>query len=85
MIDLSLWDGASSGLLDEAHVTEVGAAIEPGSVAAILIYEILWEIALAETLAQHGARSPAARRSRSEISRSGAPGGQKEPGCEHTR
>ena len=33
-----------------------GAAIEPGSVAAILIYEILWEIALADTLAQHGAR-----------------------------
>lgn len=55
-VDLGLWDGASSGLLDQSDVDEVGSAIEPGSVAGILVYENLWAVSLATALRRHGAR-----------------------------
>ncbi|GMU79851.1 MAG: hypothetical protein AMXMBFR46_26400 [Acidimicrobiia bacterium] len=38
-IDIERWDGASSGLLDQSDIDKVGAAIDPGSLAGILVYE----------------------------------------------
>jgi hypothetical protein len=38
-VDLSAWAGASSGLLDGSDVGEISAAMHPGSVAIVAIYE----------------------------------------------
>jgi hypothetical protein len=55
-VDLTVWRGAFSGLLDEADIAEIGGEIRPGSLAAIVVYENLWIVALDETLERHGAR-----------------------------
>ena len=39
--DFSVFEGASSGLLDGSDFEEVAAALQPGSIAAILVYEQL--------------------------------------------
>ena len=38
-VNLSAWAGASSGLLDDSDVTEIAAAMQPGSVAVVVIWE----------------------------------------------
>ena len=53
-IALDAWDGAESALLDESDVREVGAAIAPGEFAAVVVYENLWVLSLAQRLAAHG-------------------------------
>jgi len=55
-VDLSVWEGAYSGLLDDSDIGEIGCAIEPGSVAGILVYESLWTLDLDAVLHGHGAR-----------------------------
>jgi len=55
-IDLSAWAGASSGLLDEADVDEIAEAIEPGAVAAVIVYENRWILGLADAWRRDGAR-----------------------------
>ena len=55
-VDLSVWQGAYSGLLDDSDIGEIGGAIEPGSVAGILVYESLWTLDLDAVLRGHGAR-----------------------------
>ncbi len=40
-VDVSAW-GGYSGILDEADLTAVAAAISPGSLAAALVYENVW-------------------------------------------
>ena len=55
-VDLGVWTGAYSGLLDDSDVAEIGRAIEPGSVAGIVIYENLWTLDLDALLHTHGAR-----------------------------
>jgi hypothetical protein len=54
--DLSVWEGASSGLLDRADVDQIAAEIEPGSVAAVIVYENLWTVNLINTWRRDGAR-----------------------------
>jgi hypothetical protein len=41
-VDLTAWAGASSGLLDDSDVDEISAAMQPGSVAVVVIYENRW-------------------------------------------
>jgi hypothetical protein len=53
---LSAWAGASSGLLDEADLGQLAAAIEPGSVAAVIVYENRWVLSLADAWRRDGAR-----------------------------
>jgi len=36
---VSQWAGSSSGLLDDSDVDEVASAIQPGSAAAVIVYE----------------------------------------------
>lgn len=39
--ELAVFDGASSGLLDAQDLRTVGARLEPGRIAAVLVYEQL--------------------------------------------
>jgi hypothetical protein len=59
---LAIFDGASSGLLGPQDLAEVGEALEPGSAAAILVYENRWAAPLATALARGGARLVAGAR-----------------------
>jgi hypothetical protein len=54
--DLSAWAGASSGLLDEADVSQIAATIGPGATAAVIVYENRWILALADAWRRDGAR-----------------------------
>ncbi|MBV9384448.1 MAG: hypothetical protein JOY82_01020 [Streptosporangiaceae bacterium] len=55
-IDLGAWAGASSGLLDDADVREIAAAIQPGAAAAVIVYENRWILGLADAWRRDGAR-----------------------------
>ena len=55
-VDLSAWAGASSALLDDSDVSEISAAMEPGSVAVVVIYENRWVLGLVDTWRRDGAR-----------------------------
>ena len=55
-VDLSTWAGASSGLLDDSDVTEIAAAMQPGSVAVVVIYENRWALGLVDAWRRDGAR-----------------------------
>jgi len=54
--DLSAWAGASFGLLDEADLGQLAAAIDPGSAAAVIVYEDRWVLSLADTWRRQDAR-----------------------------
>jgi len=55
-VDLSDWVGASSGILDEDDVHDVATTIQPGSVAAIVVYENRWVLRLVDAWQHEGAR-----------------------------
>jgi Family of unknown function (DUF6325) len=55
-VDLSAWAGASSGLLDDSDVGEISAAMQPGSVAVVVIYENRWVLGLVDAWRRDGAR-----------------------------
>lgn len=48
--------GASSGLLSEEDAGEAAAALEPGSTAAVLVYENRWAAPFAAALRRSGAQ-----------------------------
>jgi uncharacterized protein DUF6325 len=54
-LDARLW-GLSSGLLDQSDIDEVAAAIEPGSLAGILVYENVWAVPMWTALDRSTAR-----------------------------
>ncbi len=49
-LDLTIFEGAASGLLDESDLADAAAVIEPGSSAAILLYENVWAKAFVHEL-----------------------------------
>jgi Family of unknown function (DUF6325) len=53
---IGAWSGASSGLLDEADVEHISAAIQPGAAAAVIVYENRWILRLADSWRRSGAR-----------------------------
>jgi len=55
-LDLTIWEGVASGLLDESDVVEVGSTLAPGRFAAIVIYENLSILAVTRRVAAHGLR-----------------------------
>jgi hypothetical protein len=55
-VDLTAWAGASSGLLDDSDVGEVSAAMQPDSVAVVVIYENRWVLGLVDAWRRDGAR-----------------------------
>lgn len=54
--EFAVFQGASSDLLDEGDINEAGSAIEPGTSAAVLIWENLWAAPLAGALRGNGAQ-----------------------------
>jgi hypothetical protein len=54
-LDTRLW-GLTSGLLDQSDVDEVAAAIEPGSLAGILVYENVWAVPMWTAIDRSSAR-----------------------------
>jgi uncharacterized membrane protein len=54
--DLKAFDGASSDLLGDDDLTEAAEALEPGTAAAVIVYENRWAAHLATTLRRSGAQ-----------------------------
>lgn len=55
-VEFEVFNGASSNLLDDGDFAEAANAIEPGSSAAILLWENLWAAPLAGALRGAGAQ-----------------------------
>ena len=53
---LTVFEGASSGLLGDDDYSEAGAALEPGCSAALLVYENTWAAPFASALRRSGAQ-----------------------------
>ena len=59
-IDVALFEGVSSGLLDESDLADAASVIEPGSSAAILLFENRWARSFTQALRRGGAELVAA-------------------------
>jgi uncharacterized membrane protein len=59
-LDLAVFEGASSGLIDESDMAEAASAIAPGSAAAILLFENRWARNFTQALRRGGAEVVAA-------------------------
>ncbi len=54
--DLSVWRGASSGLLDGADLATLASEIQPGSVAVVVVIENRWVLGVVDAWRGSGAR-----------------------------
>ena len=54
-LDLAVFEGASSGLLDQSDLEDAGSAIDPGSSGGILIFENRWAVQFTQALRRGGA------------------------------
>ncbi len=59
-IDVAIFDGVSSGLLDDSDLADAASAVEPGSSAAILLFENRWARSFTQALRRGGAELVAA-------------------------
>jgi hypothetical protein len=55
-MELSVFEGASSGLIGTDEIDEAGSVLDPGSSAGILIYENRWAAPFAAALRRGGAQ-----------------------------
>jgi hypothetical protein len=53
---LEAFEGAASGLLGQDDLEEAATALEPGTVAAVLVWENLWAAPIAVALRRSGGR-----------------------------
>jgi hypothetical protein len=60
--DLAVFQGVSSGLVGQDDANDAGQVLEPGSSAAILVYENRWAAPLAVALRRGGAQLVASGR-----------------------
>jgi hypothetical protein len=58
--DVAVFDGVSSGLLDESDISDATSVIEPGSSAGILIFENRWATPFTQALRRGNAQLVAA-------------------------
>jgi hypothetical protein len=58
--DFAVFEGASSGLLDDGDISEAASAIEPGSSAGIMLFENRWATSFVQALRRGGAQLVAA-------------------------
>jgi hypothetical protein len=58
--DLAIFEGSNSGLLDASDMTEASSAIQPGSSAAIMIFENHWAMPFVQALRRSSAQLIAA-------------------------
>ncbi|MFJ7905470.1 DUF6325 family protein [Kitasatospora sp. NPDC096204] len=61
-LDLAVFEGVGSGLLDEDDLSEAAGVIEPGNSAGVLIYENTWAAPFAAALRRSGAQVVASGR-----------------------
>ncbi|MFD9036677.1 DUF6325 family protein [Streptomyces sp. NPDC059567] len=61
-VDLTVFEGASSGLLDQSDVDDAGSALEPGNSAGVIVYENLWAAPFARAMRRSGAQIVASGR-----------------------
>jgi hypothetical protein len=61
-LDLAVFEGASSGLLDQDDLDEAGTVLEPGSSAGLLVYENRWAAPFAAALRRGGGQLVASGR-----------------------
>lgn len=54
VLDAALFDGVASGLLDDTDLGEAAAALDPGTAAAVLVYENVWATPFATALRRAG-------------------------------
>jgi hypothetical protein len=59
-LDLMIFEGAASGLLDESDLADAASVVEPGSSAAILLFENRWATPFTQALRRGGAEVVAA-------------------------
>jgi hypothetical protein len=55
-LDLTVFEGASSGLLGDDDISAAGQTLEPNSSAGILVYENVWAAPFANALRRGGAQ-----------------------------
>jgi len=60
--ELSVFEGASSGLISDDDVNEAAAALEPGTSAALLVYENSWAGPFAAAVRRSGGQLVASGR-----------------------
>ncbi len=60
--ELEVFEGASSGLLSDDDLTEAAAALEPGTSAAILVFENTWAAPFAAAVKRSGGQLVASGR-----------------------
>jgi hypothetical protein len=61
-LDLAVFEGASSGVLDSDDVEEASSVLQPGSSAGILVYENVWAAPFAAALRRGGGQLVASGR-----------------------
>jgi hypothetical protein len=61
-LDLAVFEGASSGLLDQEDIGEAAEALTPGSAAGILIFENVWAAPFAAAVRRAGGQLVASGR-----------------------
>jgi hypothetical protein len=61
-LDLMVFEGASSGLLETSDLEEAGSALEPNCSAGVLIYENRWAAPFASALRRSGGQLVASGR-----------------------
>lgn len=59
---LKVFEGAASGLLDDDDLGEAATALEPGTSAALLVYENLWAAPFASAVRRSGGQLVASGR-----------------------
>lgn len=60
--ELTIFEGAATGLLDDEDHAEAGAALEPGTSAALLVYENTWAAPFATAVRRSGGQLVASGR-----------------------
>ena len=58
----AVFEGASSGLLDDDDLAEAGGILEPGNAAGVVVYENTWAAPFAAALRRSGAQMVASGR-----------------------
>lgn len=61
-VDVSLFAEASAGLLDADDLADAGSILEPGALAAVIVYENRWAAPFATALRRSGAQLVASGR-----------------------
>jgi hypothetical protein len=59
-LDVAMFEGASSGLLDDSDLADAASVIDPGSSAGVLIFENRWATPFTQALRRGGAELVAA-------------------------